>query len=286
MKIAQVQMSMTADMGENLEKSLRYMREAAQNGADLVCFPEIQLTPFFPQYPADYYLGEEKSDKFNVPETAKLPEKIRGYLLGPDHPYIRKVRDACRGLEVMAAPNFYVEENGRAYDMSFLIGRDGQIIGRQKMVHIAQAPQFYEQDYYRPSEEGFQVFDTQIGRIGIVVCFDRHYPESIRTQALRGADLILVPTANTKAEPAELFRWEIKIQAFQSSVWIAMCNRVGTEGEMTFSGESIVAGPEGETAALAGDGEEIQYADIDIAMARRIRSRKPYTQLRRPELYV
>ena len=95
--------------------------------------------------------------------------------------------------------------------MSFLIDDEGNIIGTQKMVHVAQCEQFYEQSYYTPSEEGFSVFDTKIGKIGIVVCFDRHYPESIRTEALRGAELILVPTANTTAEPLEMFQWEIRV---------------------------------------------------------------------------
>ena len=108
------------------------------------------------------------------------------------------------------------------------------------MVHIAQAEQFYEQDYYTPSDEGFKVFDTEFGKIGIVVCFDRHYPESIRTEVLRGADLILIPTVNTKAEPSLMFEWELRVQAFQNSVILAMCNRVGPEGNMCFSGESIV----------------------------------------------
>ena len=82
----------------------------------------------------------------------------------------------------MAVPNIYLNEGGRFYDASILIGRDGGIIGIQKMVHIAQMPQFYDQDYYTPSDEGFRVFDTDIGKIGIVVCFDRHYPESIRSE--------------------------------------------------------------------------------------------------------
>ena len=125
-----------------------------------------------------------------------------------------------------ASPNFYIEEKGYRYDMSLLIDDQGEIVGRQKMVHVAQCEMFYEQSYYTPSEEGFMVFDTRLGKIGIVVCFDRHYPESIRTEALRGAELIIVPTENTKLEPSELFRWEVKVQAFQNSVNVAMCNRI------------------------------------------------------------
>ena len=153
------------------------------------------------------------------------------------------------------------------------------------MVHIAQCPCFYEQDYYTPSEEGFRVFETEFGRIGIVVCFDRHYPESIRTEALRGAELILIPTANTTDEPGELFQWEIRIQAFQNSVFAAMCNRVGREDGMLFSGESLIIGPDGELLALAGAGEELLFCEIEPGHASMRRGEKAYTGLRRPALY-
>ena len=264
MKLALAQMKMAGDMRQNLQKSLGLIRKAAAQGADLIVFPEIQLTPFFPQYPemdvSDYILREEDAA-------------------------VQAVCDACRDAGIFASPNFYLDYGGKQYDTSLLIDRGGRIVGRQKMVHIAQCPCFYEQDYYTPSEEGFEVFETELGRIGIVVCFDRHYPESIRTEALRGADLILIPTANTRDEPSELFQWEIKIQAFQNSVFAAMCNRVGQEDGMHFSGESIVCGPDGATLALAGGEEELLLCEVDPAAARSMRDAKPYTQLRRPECY-
>lgn len=264
MKIALAQMKMSPDIRENYDKSLHFIKEAAGKGADLVCFPEVQLTPFFPQYP---------------------DRDAAGYVITEDSDYVRGVREACAAFHIFASPNFYMEEGGRRYDMSLLIDDHGEIIGRQKMVHIAQCDQFYEQSYYTPSEEGFRVFDTSLGKIGIVVCFDRHYPESIRTEALRGADLILIPTANTTAEPSELFRWEVQVQAFQNSVNIAMCNRTGREDAMEFAGESLVCGYAGELTALAGQPEELLIADIDMAGAAAARKTKPYTSLRRPELY-
>ena len=185
----------------------------------------------------------------------------------------------------MAAPNFYLREPTGHFDATLLIDSDGTLLGRQKMVHIAQAAQFYEQDYYTPSDDGFQVFDTPQGRIGIVVCFDRHYPESVRTEALLGADLILIPTANTMAEPMEMFDWEVKVQAFPNSVAIAMCNRVGREGDMVFSGRSLVPDANGETLAQAGGEETLLDAQVDLAASGRIRAARPYTSLRRPALY-
>ena len=169
-----------------------------------------------------------------------------------------------------------------SFDTTRLIGSDGALLGRQKMVHIAQAAQFCEQDYYTPSDDSFLVFDTPLGRIGVVACFDRHYPESIRTEALMGADPILIPTANTEGEPMEMFDWEVKVQAFQNSVAIAMCNRTGVEGATVFSGRSLVTDANGETIAQAGSGDELLYAQVDMA---RIRAERPYTSLRRPKLY-
>ncbi len=265
MKIALVQNRMSASPDDNLAQSLRALETAAAAGARLVVFPEVQLSPFFPQYP-----GRDASP----------------YVMTLDGRETQAFRKACARLGIWASPNFYIERDGKRFDTSLLISDGGELVGTQEMIHIAQADQFYEQDYYTPGDRGFQVFDTAIGRIGVVVCFDRHYPESIRAEALRGADLVLVPTANTTAEPAEMFDWEIKVQAFQNSVFVAMCNRCGTEDRMEFSGRSIVAGPDGRTVAQAGAGEEILYADVDLAAARATRNSKPYTQLRRPELYA
>lgn len=263
-KIALAQMANAGSVEANLQKSLALLREAAENGAALVLFPEVQLTEFFPQHPG---------------------RDVRRYEIPLDSDIVRAFREACRENHIMAVPNIYLRENGKAYDASLLIGADGAVLGVQKMVHVAQAPQFYEQDYYTPSDDGFHVFDTPLGRVGIVVCFDRHYPESIRTEALRGADLILIPTVNTKAEPGEMFEWEIRVQAFQNSVNIAMCNRVGTEGEMEFSGESLAVDANGAVLARADDTEQLLYVEVDMKQPGEVRSQRSYTQLRRTDMY-
>ena len=264
MKIALCQMSNSGSVSENLKKSIKAIERAAADGAQLILFPEVQLTEFFPQYPG---------------------QNVAHYRIERDSPVIKAFCDAAKDNHIMAVPNVYLCENGKPYDASLLIDSDGEILGVQKMVHIAQADKFFEQDYYTPADDGFKVFDTGLGKIGIVVCFDRHYPESVRTEALMGADIILIPTVNTKAEPSEMFEWELKVQAFHSSVFIAMCNRVGTEGDMDFSGESIVVDPNGDTVIKADDTEQLVYADLDLPQAANIRRKRPYTALRRPELY-
>ncbi len=264
MKIALVQMSNSGSIEKNLNKSLDYIIEASKNGADLVLFPEVQLTEFFPQY------REQNVDAYKIELNSEI---------------VTKIQECCKENNICVVPNIYLLENEKTFDASILIDRKGEIIGTQKMVHVAQADKFFEKDYYTPSDDGFKVFDTEFGKIGIVVCFDRHYPESIRTEALMGADIILIPTVNTKAEPSEMFEWELRVQAFHNSVFVAMCNRVGKEDEMDFCGESIIINPNGEVILKASDKEEILYAEVDLKTAKEVRNQRPYTNLRRTELY-
>ena len=263
-RIALAQMANSGNIKNNLENSIRLIEEAAGNHADLILFPEVQLTEFFPQYPG---------------------KNVKNYEISLDSEIIKAFCEASRKNNIMSVPNVYLSENGQAYDASILIDKDGTIKGVQKMVHVAQAEKFYEQDYYTPSNTGFSVWETEYGKIGIVVCFDRHYPESIRTEALMGADLILIPTVNTKDEPSEMFEWELRVQAFQNSVALAMCNRVGIEDNMIFSGESVIIDADGNVIDKAGDKETILYADIDPEHTKSVRKSRPYTQLRRPEMY-
>lgn len=262
MKLAMAQMSMTENMEENLEKSIKYCNEAKD--CDLLFFPEIQLSPFFPQY------RNRNVDK---------------YCLNEQSTYIKKFVDKAREYNYYISPNVYMEEKGSRYDTSLWINKEGKLVDKAKMVHIAQAENFYEQDYYAPSDDGFKVFDTEFGKIGIVICYDRHLPESIRTCTLKGADLIIIPTANTKAENLEMFEWEMRVQAMENQVFIAMCNRVGVEGNMDFAGESLVVHPNGSVVCKADNREQLVTCNIDLKEAKIWQNKVPYLGTRRPEWY-
>jgi len=264
MKISLFQYSPVADMQENLEVVLAALEEAASQGADLLITPELCLSPFFPQFPG---------------------RDVARYVVDLDGDVCRAFQDACCRLKLAASPNFYLQQGEHRYDASLMIDADGDLLGVSKMVHICQAPAFYEQDYYTPSDTGFQVYETALGRIGIVICFDRHFPESIRACVLKGADLILIPTANTRAEPRELFEWELRVAAMQNNVFIACCNRVGAEHAMEFYGESIVIDPNGDIVAKAGEDETLLIAEIDLSMVGLVRKQRPYLDLLRPEAY-
>ena len=263
MKLALAQMAMGASVKDNLEKSLHLCDKAA--GSDLLFFPEIQLSPFFPQY-----------EKRNVDQ----------YCLTKDSDEVAAMKKKAAEHHYYLSPNLYLEQEGGRYDTSLWIDPQGNLLDTAEMVHIAQARQFYEQDYYEASRTGFKVFDTPFGKIGIVICYDRHLPESIRTCALKGAQLILIPTANTKAEPMEMFEWEIRVQAMQNHLFVAMCNRVGLEGEMEFAGESLVVHPSGDVLLKADDREQLLTCEVDLREAAELRKKVPYIKTRRPEWYL
>lgn len=258
------QMSMAASIDENLNKSLSFMEQAAKDGADLIFFPEVQLSPFFPQY-------EKKN--------------ADAYLIDEEHPAVKAIQDKCRELSIYASPNVYLQQNGSRYDASLFIDNRGNISGISKMVHITQCECFYERDYYSPSDDGFHVFDTPFGKIGIVICFDRHMPESIRTCAKKGAELIIIPTANLVTEPLEMFSWEMRVQAMQNTVFAAMCNRVGTEGKLSFAGQSLAVGPSGVILYKADEREQLITVDLPLQITASARKEHPYLSLIRPDSY-
>ena len=262
MKLVMAQMSMSDSIEQNLEKSLGYI--GAARGCDLIFFPEIQLSPFFPQY-----RGHDASP----------------YLLSADSSYIRSICCKARETGLYVSPNVYLAFDGKPYDTSLWITPDGTVADASKMVHIMQADKFYEQDYYTPSDDGFKVYDTPFGKVGIVICFDRHLPESIRTCVLKGAQLVIIPTANTKDEPLEMFEWELRVQAFQNNVFIAMCNRVGREGKMDFCGASLVISPDGDMLFKADDTEQLCFSEIDLSLADVSRAGRPYIKTRRKDMY-
>ncbi|MCJ7623174.1 MAG: carbon-nitrogen hydrolase family protein [Anaerolineaceae bacterium] len=263
-KIALVQLKIGKDVEINLRETLKAMESAAEKGAQLVCFPEIQFSPFFPQF---------------------QKQEVSAYTFSIEHEVVKKLQRKCRETGLVAVPNIYLQVAESRFDASPVIDADGTILGISKMVHVIQMPCFYEQDYYAPSDTGFMVYDTAIGKVGVVICFDRHMPESIRSCALKGAQIIVIPTANTKPEPMEMFEWEIRVSAMQNGVYIAMCNRVGLEGEMDFAGESLVVSPDGDLVAKADDTDCILYADVDFELVDDAHKQRPYLDMRRPDMY-
>jgi predicted amidohydrolase len=265
MRIALAQYALGPDVEPNVEKALEFTNFARREKVELIVFPELCVSPFFPQY-----AGQD----------------VGRYAVALEDELIVRFQSECRRSKLVASPNVYLREGDRLFDASLLIGSDGSIQGVSKMVHIAELPGFYEQSYYTASDTGFRLYDTALGNIGIVICFDRHFPESIRTCVIRGASLILVPTANTMTEPRDVFECELRAAAFQNGIYIAMCNRVGAEGKAAFCGESTVVDPHGDVVAKGTATEALITADIDLSQVSAARAKRPYLSLRRPDTYA
>ncbi|MDB6000294.1 MAG: carbon-nitrogen hydrolase family protein [Rhizobacter sp.] len=265
LKIALAQLEVKPQsLANNVDVACAWIDKAADAGAELVLFPEIHLSSFFPQYSGRRDLA--------IPMSLSSRE-------------MSQLRDHCKKREIAGVPNVYLEEGNGFYDASVVIDSQGDVLDVGKMVHIADQPLFYEQDYYTPSNTGFRVVTVAGVRVGIVVCFDRHYAESFRACAKQGAELILIPTVNTKTEPLDIFEAELRAAAYQNNVFIAMANRVGQEDAMHFAGESIVVDPEGGVMHKADDQERLVTVTLDLSMVAQARQRRPYLSLLKPYRY-
>jgi N-carbamoylputrescine amidase len=270
MRIALIQQHATRDKGENLARGLAALEEAARGGAALAAFPELGFEWFYPQTPAG---GD--SDRYTRAEPI-------------DGPTVSAVRQKARELGLVVVMNFYERSGDRCYDSSPVIDADGSLLGPTRMIHITEYACFHEQGYYDPGDTGAPVYDTRAGRIGVAICYDRHFPEYMRALALGGADLVVVPQAGGVGEwPDGLYEAEMQVAAFQNGYFTALCNRVGREDCLEFAGESFVCGPDGRVLARAGVGrDEILYADLDLASAADSHARQLFLRHRRPDLYA
>ena len=148
--------------------------------------------------------------------------------------------------------NFYERDGLESYDSSPVIDANGHVLGVTRMTHITEYPCFHEQGYYTPGDSGAPVYDTKAGRIGVAICYDRHFPEYMRALAVAGADLVVVPQAGAVGEwPDGLYEAEMRVAAFQNGYHVALCNRVGKEDCLEFAGESFVCNADGVVIARA-----------------------------------
>ncbi len=205
------------------------------------------------------------------------------YLVQPDGPEVQRLRQKAQQHGYYLSPNLYLQMPGGRFDASLFLSPDGSMGPVSSMVHIFSAPCFYETRYYTPLPDGFHVYETPFGRVGVVICFDRHIPESVRTCVAMGANLVIIPTANLYSEPLDLFEAEIRTEAMQNQVFIAMCNRVGREGDVEFAGQSLVVDPAGSVVYKADDAEHLIKVELDLSKAAEWQQKRPFTALRRPE---
>ncbi len=266
-KIALIQQAVSGDLTANRQRGWEAARTAAMQGANIICFAELAFDPFYPQCRA-------------TDESLNRAESIPG-------PTTDMFVELAREHRVVVVLNVFERDGDETYDSSPVIDADGEILGVTRMIHITDYEHYYEQGYYSPGDRGVNVFQTQQGKIGVAICYDRHFPEYMRRLGTEQADLVVVPQAGSVGEwPEGLFEAEMQVAAFQNGYFTALCNRVGREESLVFAGESFVCNPAGKVIARAGLGtDEILYCDLDFAEVNRSHARQLFFQHRRPELY-
>ncbi len=247
LRVAAIQHAMAEDWRANLATGRRLLAQAAADGARLAVFPEVHLSPFFPK---------------------RQGGDAEGYLMSVDHEAVHALQDAARELRMVIVANIYLEDENKRFDASPVIDADGTLRGVSRMVRIAHFEGFWEKDYYAPGD-AIRAYDTAIGRLGVVICYDRHFPESYRAAALAGAEIVATPTCNEADEPLELFAWEMRVQAMHNHVFSMLVNRCGEEDGVRYAGRSLIAGPEGDEIARAGGDEAVLLADLDLGARQR-----------------
>jgi len=281
-KVGLVQMSMTADPAANLAKAIARIKEAATQGAALVCLPELFRT---------LYIGQREDHAlFDLAEPVP----------GPTTEALGKVAKET-GVVVIASL-FERRAAGLYHNTAAIIDADGTIKGIYRKMHIPDDPAYYEKFYFAPGDLGFRAFDTKVGLIGTLVCWDQWYPEGARLTALQGANILFYPTAigwhpaeKEKYGVQQLDAWKTiqRSHAIANGCWVAAVNRVGLEkldgqggGDgIEFWGHSFVCDPFGVMVAEAGEKEALIVAEVDLARIEEVRRNWPFLRDRRTDAY-
>ena len=279
-RIGLVQMRMGSEPAANLDAAIAGIREAAARGAQIVCLPELFRTRYFCQ--------REDAALFDLAEP--IP--------GPTSDVLARVARALR--VVVVASLFERRAAGVYHNTAVILDADGTERGRYRKMHIPDDPLFYEKFYFTPGDLGFRAFDTAVGRVGTLVCWDQWYPEAARLTALAGADVLFYPTAigwhpREKAEygEAQVTAWQVmqRAHAIANGVYVAAVNRVGHEGAadggIEFWGASFVSDPFGVVLAEASRTDEaVLVVDCDRAHQEDIRRNWPFLRDRRIDAYA
>ena len=267
MRAALVQTSAADDVGENLDRAEAGLEEAKRERADVVCLQECFNTWFFAQ----------RIDA----RAQELAEPIDG-------PSVTRMRAAAKRLRIHVVVPFYERAMaGELYNTAVLVDEHGEILGAYRKHHLPMSSHFNEKFYFRPGNTGFPVFDTRFGRIGIMICYDRHFPESARALGIAGAEYVFVPTATTtRGYSRRVWETELRAHAIANGFYVAGVNRVGVELESTYYGASVFIDPIGEIVAQAGGEDEVLVADLPRARVEEVRGVWPFYRDRRPDAYA
>ena len=256
----------------NVANHMKLIDEAGRQGVQILCMQEIFTGP--------YFCAEQTPRWYDATETI------------PDGPTTRLMQETAKKYEmVIIVPLYEVESTGVYYNTAAVIDADGTYLGKYRKNHIPQvAPGFWEKYYFKPGNLGYPVFQTRYAKIGVYICYDRHFPEGARELGLNGAEIVFNPSATVAGLSEYLWKLEQPAHAVANGYFVGAINRVGRElpwniGE--FYGQSYFCDPRGKILAEASrDQDELVIADLDLDTIREVRNTWQFFRDRRPETYT
>jgi N-carbamoylputrescine amidase len=268
-RAALVQTNWTGDQESMTKAHEDYARQAAAAGAKVICFQELFYGPYFCQQ--------------QDPKFYEYAESVPG-------PTVERFQALAGELGmVMVLPVYEQEQPGVLYNTAAVIDADGKYLGKYRKNHIPQVKGFWEKFYFRPGNLGYPVFDTAVGRIGVYICYDRHFPEGWRALGLAGAKIVFNPSATSRGLSSYLWKLEQPASAVANEYFIGAINRVGVEefGDNDFYGTSYFVDPEGKFVGDVGHDHdpELIVRDLDLSLLDTVRDRWQFYRDRRPDSY-
>ena len=260
----------TGDKDSMVNKHIEMAKKAADDGCQVLCFQELFYGPYFCQVQDNEYFSF----------TEQIPD-------GPTTEKMQKL--AAETGMVLIVPMFEEEQEGFYYNTAAVIDADGSYLGKYRKTHIPHVNGFWEKFYFRPGNMGYPVFDTAVGRIGVYICYDRHFPEGWRALGLAGAKIIFNPSATSRGLSMYLWNLEQPAAAVANEVFIGAINRVGKEplGDNDFYGSSYFVDPRGQTVGdpASDTDEDVIVRDLDLDMVEEVRQLWAFYRDRRPDAY-
>jgi beta-ureidopropionase len=269
-RAALVQARWAGDKDTMTKNAVRSVQQAAAEGAQVVCLQELFNGPYFCQV--------QEAEWYDWAEPV------------PDGPTVRQFMDVAReNHTVLIVPLYEVENAGVFYNTAAVIDADGTFLGKHRKAHIPQVKGFWEKYYFRPGNLGYQVFDTAVGRIGVYICYERHFPEGWRALGLAGAKIVFNPSATSRGLSEYLWRLEQPAAAVANEYFVGTINRVGVEplGDNDFYGQSYFVDPRGQMVGdVASDVDEaVIVRDLDLGLIEEVRKTWAFYRDRRPDTY-
>ena len=269
-RAAIVQHSYKGDKEAMIEAHEQSTREAAAQGAQVMCYQELFYGPYFCQVQdAEFYSWAEAI---------------------PDGPTTKRMQElAAETGMVLVVPMYEQEQPGVLYNTAAVIDADGTYLGKYRKTHIPQVNGFWEKFYFRPGNLGFPVFETAAGKVGVYICYDRHFPEGWRALGLGGAQMVFNPSATSRSHSSYIWQVEQPASAVANMYFVGAINRVGKEelGDNDFYGTSYFANPRGQfvDGTASDQEEELLVRDLDLDLIEEVRAQWAFYRDRRPETY-